>query len=49
MGKYEVIIDWSQEDDAFVAEVPETRRLLRARPDTGGGVIRRARGDLPLD
>ena len=23
MSKYEVIIYWSQEDDAFVAEVPE--------------------------
>lgn len=23
MGKYEVIIYWSAEDDAFVAEVPE--------------------------
>jgi predicted RNase H-like HicB family nuclease len=23
MNKYEVIIYWSQEDDAFVAEVPE--------------------------
>jgi hypothetical protein len=35
--KYEVIIDWSDEDDAFVADVPEltgcmrTARLRRVR------------------
>ena len=33
MSKYEVIIYWSDEDDAFVAELPDrSRRLPYIRP-----------------
>lgn len=45
MNKYEVIIYWSEEDQVFVAEVPELpgdpfRVLARGEPHGGGGVAR---------
>ncbi len=33
MNKYEVIIYWSEEDAAFVAEGARTPRMLRSRFD----------------
>ena len=34
--KYEVIIYWSEQDQAFIAEVPELPGCMGRRPDEGG-------------
>ncbi len=38
MYKYEIIIYWSKEDKAFIAEVPEASRVHGAWRHTGKGV-----------
>jgi len=37
MNRYEVIIYWSEEDEAYVAEVPELPGVRRTRRHAGGG------------
>ena len=47
MGKYEIIIYWSQEDDAFVADVPELPGCM-AHGKTHESALRNAKAAIRL-
>jgi predicted RNase H-like HicB family nuclease len=47
MGKYEIIIYWSAEDDAFIADVPELPGCM-AHGKTHESALRNAKGAIRL-
>ena len=49
MYKYEIILYWSNEDDAFVAEVPELPGCMAHGAHAGDGAQGSQRGDAPVD
>ena len=48
MHKYEVIIYWSNEDGAYVAEAPELPGCSAHGDHTGGGSEAHQRGSSPV-
>jgi predicted RNase H-like HicB family nuclease len=47
MGKYEIIIYWSEEDDAFVADVPELPGCM-AHGNTHESALKNAKAAIRL-